>query len=136
QDLQKFMRKFLQRVDQEARPLKLNLFKRARLANSFKWRLLENGVERQVADELTQALVLRLTIGGSAPSDSVGPSSKRRSDARSARALHTRGSEYLTRGAYAEALECYQELVELDPRDAVAYNALGTAFAQLSRYRE
>ena len=56
--LQKFLQKFLQRVDREARPLKLNLLKRAKLANTFKWRLLEKGVEQQLADELTRALVL------------------------------------------------------------------------------
>src|SRR6516162_4114390 len=60
-ELQKFLQKFLQRVDREARPLQLNFFKRAKLANSFKWRLLEKGVERQLVNELTHALVLRLT---------------------------------------------------------------------------
>src|SRR5947207_7823757 len=44
QDLQKLLR----RVDREAGPLKLNLIKRAALANSFKWRLLEKGVEQQL----------------------------------------------------------------------------------------
>src|SRR5215469_10316643 len=61
QQLEKFMQRFLQRVDREARPLQLNVFKRAKLANSFKWRLLEKGVEKPIVDELTQALVLRLT---------------------------------------------------------------------------
>src|SRR6516164_8570257 len=59
--LQRLLQKFLQRVDREARGLELNLFKRAKLANSFKWRLLEKGVEREIVDELTQALVVRLT---------------------------------------------------------------------------
>jgi len=61
--LEKFAQRFLTRVDREARPLKLNLFKRAKLANSFKWRLLEKGVERDIADELTHALLLRLSAG-------------------------------------------------------------------------
>jgi hypothetical protein len=34
QDLQRFLQKFLQRVDLETGPLKLNVFKRAKLANS------------------------------------------------------------------------------------------------------
>ena len=42
-ELQKFLQKFLQRVDRDARPLHLNFFKRAKLANSFKWRLREKG---------------------------------------------------------------------------------------------
>jgi tetratricopeptide (TPR) repeat protein len=132
------LQKLLHRVDREARPLKLNFVKRAILANSFKWRLLEKGVERQLVDELTQALVLRLTAnqGGSVPSDQAAAGSKRRSGSREAQALHTRGSEFLARGAYAEALECYQELVNLDSRDAVARNGLGTALVQVTRFDE
>src|SRR5215469_6448183 len=60
-ELQRFLQKFLQRVDRDARPLQLNVFKRAKLANSFKWRLLEKGIDKEVVDELTQALVMRLT---------------------------------------------------------------------------
>jgi hypothetical protein len=83
QQLAKFMQSFLQGVDRTARPLQLNVFKRAKLANSFKWRLLEKGVEKEIVDELTQALVLRLTSGqASLPRDdtakrSSGPSRKR-----------------------------------------------------------
>src|SRR5881275_1258164 len=134
QDLQKLLR----RVDREAGPLKLNLIKRAALANSFKWRLLEKGVEQQLVDELTQALVLRLTSNQANPvsSDQAAEGLKRRSGSRHVQALHTRGNELLARGAYAEALECYQQLVNLDSRDAVARNGLGTALAQLTRFNE
>jgi tetratricopeptide (TPR) repeat protein len=136
-DLQKFLQKFLQRVDREARPLKLNVFKRAKLANSFKWRLLEKGVEQQLVDELTQALLVRLAGGqGPAASESPGPGTKRRAGARNAQALHARGNEALARGAFAEAQQCYEELVQLDPRDAAARNGLGIALAQLARYGE
>src|SRR5438067_13246634 len=102
QDLQKLLR----RVDREAGPLKLNLIKRAALANSFKWRLLEKGVERQLVDELTQALVLRLTSnqGSTLPSGKGSGSSKR-----DAQDLHTRGHALLGRGEYAEAREYYQD---------------------------
>src|SRR6267154_1882650 len=130
------LQKLLMRVDREAGPLKLNLIKRAALANSFKWRLLEKGVEQQLVDELTQVLVLRLTANqaSSVPSDQAAAGSKRRSGSREAQALHTRGNELLARDAYAEALECYQQLVNLDSRDAVARNGLGTALAQLVRF--
>jgi hypothetical protein len=74
QDLQKFLQKFLQRVDQAARPLDLNFFKRAKLANSFKWRLLEKGIEKELANELTQALVMRLMQAATRPAP--GESSK------------------------------------------------------------
>jgi tetratricopeptide (TPR) repeat protein len=138
QELQKFLQKFFQRVDHEVRPLKLNLLKRAKLANSFKWRLQEQGVEQQLVDELTQALVLRLTSnpGGAASSDKAASGVKRGSGSRAAQALHARGSELLARGEFAEALECFQELVSADSRDAAARNGLGTALAQLARYSE
>jgi 3-methyladenine DNA glycosylase/8-oxoguanine DNA glycosylase len=42
--------------------LTLNFYQRARLANAFKWRLIENGVGRQVADEVTQALVVNMAM--------------------------------------------------------------------------
>jgi tetratricopeptide (TPR) repeat protein len=138
QALQKFLQKFLHRVDREARPLKLNVFKRAKLANSFKWRLLEKGVDQQLVDELTRALVLRLTSNqpGSLGSPAGAAGSKRRASSADVQALHARGYELLTQGANAEALECYQELVNLDARDAVARNGLGNALAQLTRYGE
>src|SRR6516164_6590113 len=70
--LQQFLQTFLQRVDSETRPLKLNLLKRAKLANSFKWRLLEKGVEREIVDELTRALVLRLSPNQGGPAIPAG----------------------------------------------------------------
>src|SRR5215469_153086 len=85
-DLQRFLQKFLQRVDREARPLKLNLFKRAKLANSFKWRLLEKGVEQQVVDELTHALVLRIS-GGTAKPVAAGTDAPTRPGTRQLHAL-------------------------------------------------
>jgi tetratricopeptide (TPR) repeat protein len=133
QELQKLLHRFLRRVEREVRPLKLNLFKRAKLANSFKWRLLEKGVEQPLIDELTQALVLRLTSnqGSALPSGKGSGGSKR-----DAQDLHTRGQALLGRGEYAEAREYYQDLVNLDSHDAVARNGLGTALAQLRRFNE
>jgi tetratricopeptide (TPR) repeat protein len=138
QELQKFLQKFLQRVDREARPLKLNLFKRAKLANSFKWRLLEKGLERGLVDELTQALVLRLTGSqpGAASAGQTAVAGAGRASRRDVQALHARGNESMARGDYAAALESYRELVTVDPRDAVARNGLGIALAQLARYSE
>src|SRR5271170_1748170 len=51
----------LQRADREVRTLQLNFYKKAKFANSFKWRLIENGVEASIADELTQSLILHLS---------------------------------------------------------------------------
>ena len=137
QELQRFLQKFLQRVDQAARPLKLNFFKRAKLANSFKWRLLEKGVEQELVDELTQALVMRLMGGGpGAAGAQAAAGATSRGGKRDARALHVTANALLAKGAFAEARESYQQLVNLDPRDPVALNGLGIALAQLARYGE
>jgi len=130
-----FLQKFLQRVDRDARPLKLNFFKKAKLANSFKWRLLEKGIEQQVVDELTQALVLRLNNIGVA-ADSAVPARGRAAARTASQALYARGNEALARRAYGDALDCFQELVSLDPRDAAARNSLGITLAELARYPE
>jgi len=136
-DLQSFLQKFLQRVDREARPLQLNLFKRAKLANSFKWRLLEKGVERQIVDELTQALVLRLsTRHAASPSSQAMSSVPKRTAARNAEALLINGHDLLTKGAYEDAVNCFQEFLELKPRHAVACNNLGVAHIRLGHYEE
>jgi hypothetical protein len=51
----------LARVDSEARPLRLGMFRKAKLANSFKWRLLDSGTDPALVDELTRMLLLRLS---------------------------------------------------------------------------
>jgi hypothetical protein len=51
---------FFQRIDRDARPLRLNLYKRAKLANTFKWKLLQNGMEPDLVNELTRLLLVRL----------------------------------------------------------------------------
>src|SRR5882672_4145150 len=55
------MEKLLRRADAEVRPLQLNFYKKAKFANSFKWRLIENGVARTTADDVTQLLVVHLS---------------------------------------------------------------------------
>jgi tetratricopeptide (TPR) repeat protein len=152
--LQSFLGNFLQVVDRKARPLQLNLLKRAKLANSFKWRLLEKGVEQQVVEELTQALVLRLTVGQSAmpspttaPEPSAAPGRKsgpaRRSAEtvsatalRNAEALLIQGGDFISKGDYEEAAKRFRQYLELDPRHPLAYNNLGVALIRLGQYEE
>src|ERR1700686_3730242 len=55
------MEQLLQRADSDVRPLQLNFYKKAKFANSFKWRLIENGVARKIADDVTQSLVGHLS---------------------------------------------------------------------------
>jgi tetratricopeptide (TPR) repeat protein len=136
QEANKFLQQFLSRVDREAGTLKLNTFKKAKLANSFKWRLLEHGVEREIVDELTQALVLRLSANqiGAAVRGGDAATSRRRSG--NASVFLTQGNQHLANGAHAEAIHCYQEALEVDPRNAIACNNLGLALSKVGRYKE
>ena len=52
---------FLAQVDRDARPLRLGIFRRAKLANTFKWRLLESGVDGAVVDSLTKLMLVQLS---------------------------------------------------------------------------
>ena len=52
----------LDRAGRELHTLRLNFYKRAKFANSFKWRLLEKGVGRDLADTVTEKLVLHLSL--------------------------------------------------------------------------
>ena len=138
QELQRFLQKFLQKVDQETRPLKLNIFRRATLANSFKWRLLEQGVEQNVVEELTRALVLRLTTGRSgAPltDESVAPS-KRRPSRDALQALLAQGDAHVKRGAFDEAVDCYQEALASDLDNFHLRDVLGVVLCRQGRYEE
>lgn len=135
-ELRRFLQRFQQRLDGEARPLRLNVFKRAKLANAFKWRLLEKGVDRETVDELTRMLVLSLSpdSGGARPGGPPAVLAGRASG--SIEALLAQGHEHLERHAYSEAINCYEELLQSDPRHAVAHNNLGVALSKLGRYWE
>jgi tetratricopeptide (TPR) repeat protein len=129
------LEQLFQRLDREAPSLRLNTFRKATLANSFKWRLLEKGVEREIADELTQALVLRLSAERPSPGYTAAATAGR-SAARNVQALLAKGNEYISRGAHAEAAVCYRHLLSLDPRHAIARNNLGAAVLKLGNYKE
>ena len=91
-----------------------------------------------MVDELTQALVLRLTTNQSAAAPAevaVGAPSRRRSLS-TAQTLLAQGDERMAQGAYAEAVNFYQELLALDSRHAVAHNNLGAALCKLGHYQE
>jgi tetratricopeptide (TPR) repeat protein len=136
-ELRRFLDKFLTSVDRRAQPLRLNIFKRAKLANAFKWKLLERGVEPDIVDELTQALVLRLGGSrGSSLSDEPRPAPSTSDRSGRLQGLMAKGEACLARGESAEAVRCYRELLSLDPRNVAAGNNLGAALYQLGRYEE
>jgi tetratricopeptide (TPR) repeat protein len=132
------LREILQRADREVRSLRLNFYKKAKFANSFKWRLLENGVEKAIADEVTQSLVLHLsgTRTNAALGDNSGAGSRDRPQSNDSKYLLTQGNRSIAQGAYAEAIAFYQDLLRLNPRHAAALNNLGSALYKLGRYRE
>lgn len=136
--LNKFLEKFLQRVDNEVHALPLNVFKRAKLANSFKWRLLEKGVDKDLVDELTQVLVQRLTRSRANPPVAERlqrPTSVRR-DTGTIQMLMLRGSELAAHHEHAEAVGYYEQLLDIDARNAPVHNNLGVSLCAVGRYSE
>jgi tetratricopeptide (TPR) repeat protein len=131
------MELLLRRADSEVRPLQLNFYKKAKFANSFKWRLIENGVARQTADAVTQSLVVHLSRNQIPALN--GNSTKARAnrpDRAKVQHLFNRGNEFFKQGAHAEAAALYGEAVELDASHAEALNNLGSALSHLGRYEE
>jgi tetratricopeptide (TPR) repeat protein len=140
---QRLLQDFMQRVDHEARPLRFNVFQQAKLANSFKWRLLEKGIELPIADELTRALVVRLSVSNegapakAAPTMQAGPTAARtRTKPADTQALLDKGAALFSKGAYTEAVSSLRELLSGAPDHAVAHNSLGAALYQQGHYRE
>jgi Flp pilus assembly protein TadD len=133
------LQRFLQRVSREAGPLKLNLFRRAKLLNSFKWRLLERGVDRDAVDELTELVLLQLSgrsLGLEASAGTLGTRAVERRSSRRVPALLSEAEARLSAGDHAEAVARYREALSLEPRNAVAHNRLGVALQMQGKLRE
>jgi len=129
----------LQRADREVRPLQLNFYKKAKFANSFKWRLIENGVKPEVANEVTQSLILHLSqqiadaasgrTSGAVPADQ--PASGKQVDD-----LLARAHKSFAKRDFEDAVTLYSEFVELRPRRSDVLNNLGVALSNLGRYQD
>jgi tetratricopeptide (TPR) repeat protein len=130
------MKQLLRRVDSEVRPLQLNFYKKAKFANSFKWRLIENGVAKETADDVTQSLVMHLSTRETAADEQSVAAPANRSERAKAQHLFVRGNKFFEQAAYAEAASLYEEAVLLDSSHAEALNNLGTALSHLGRYEE
>jgi tetratricopeptide (TPR) repeat protein len=137
-DLGQQVQGFLAQVDREALPLELGLFRRARFANSFKWRLLDNGVEPDVANEITQMLLLRLAAKPAAApvieQALIAPPS--RASGGKVQTLMAQIEASAARAAHAEVVASCTELLRLKPRHLTARNALGVALWNLGSYSE
>jgi tetratricopeptide (TPR) repeat protein len=129
---------FLAQAEREALSLDLGLFRRARLANSFKWRLLDSGVEQEVVDELTQMLLMRLSgkPGATPLPQNTPPAATPAANGNNVENLIARIEACAARGAHAEVIENCTQLLRLKPRHAPAHNSLGVALFKLGRYEE
>jgi Flp pilus assembly protein TadD len=131
--------KLHERADREVRPLEMNFYQMARFANSFKWKLIENGVEPGVADGVTQSLIMRLSRGpAGAPTDRgwTAAQAGAAKDAGKTQTVLARAEKAFKAGDNAQAADLYHEFVSLVPGQAHALNALGVALYNLGRYQE
>jgi tetratricopeptide (TPR) repeat protein len=128
----------LDSADRQVRGLRLNFFKKARFANSFKWRLRDNGINKEVADEITERLLMHLSESerSSKPSANSPPAPAERTQTNSAKYYLSRGNAFHSAGAFTAAVGCYQELLKINPRHALGLNNLGAAYCQVGRYQE
>jgi tetratricopeptide (TPR) repeat protein len=130
---------FMAQVDRDVAPLQLGMFRRAKLASSFKWRLLDAGFEQVVADELTQMLLVRLSAK---PATLPAVDEERFSTLSTGKgsgdveALLSQAEACAARNAHDEAAEKFQQLLQLKPRHLLARNNLGVSLYKLGRYRE
>jgi tetratricopeptide (TPR) repeat protein len=126
----------LRRADREVRGMRLNFYKKAKFANSFKWRLLENGVDRKIADAVTQRLVMHLAANQSASSALDQASNGRHVPVSNTKTLFAQGNKHMAEGRYLEATEAYRELLRIDQRHVAGFNNLGAALFKLGQYEE
>jgi tetratricopeptide (TPR) repeat protein len=136
----KALQGLLSRAERELHALRLNVYQKARFANAFKWRLIENGVGQQLADEVTARLLLQLS---GRPGTGRGPAAAKPALAPvepagtgTVRTLVGQGDQHMARGAYDEAVRSYESMLALNPRNAGALNSLGAALVKLGRYKE
>jgi tetratricopeptide (TPR) repeat protein len=123
----------VKRARSEVRDLRLNFYQRAKLANAFKWKLIENGIERKVADEITQSFVMDLSLnreaGAAAP---VSTGKYAVSDGE----LLSKANRHAAQRDFASAIDLYQQLLAAHPNHTVALNNMGSALLDLGRFME
>jgi tetratricopeptide (TPR) repeat protein len=130
------LQNLLRRATTDDRLAGLNFYKKARFANSFKWRLLENGMEPRAADRVTHSLLVQLSKGAETAGEQPAVAEDTRSAAERISDLLRRGNKALAGGAFEDARELYQAVVNLDPANPVALNNLGAALCKTGNYIE
>jgi tetratricopeptide (TPR) repeat protein len=135
------LREFLQKAERTVQTLPLNFYKKAKLANAFKWRLLEKGVEKALANEVTHTLVMHLSMNrlapvtGSESAATVATTLVAPAGSPKTRELLDKADQCVARGNYTEAITAYEAFIKLKPRHARALNNLGAAYWKLGQYR-
>jgi tetratricopeptide (TPR) repeat protein len=136
------LKRLMQRATRDAQPLRLNVYKRAKLLGSFKWRLIERGVAQQRADELTHLLLVQISGGVlNSPQSLSGEGQFGAATAPSKPLkridplLHAVDADF-SRGAYDDAIGKLREVLQIKPNHAFAHNKLGDALCRRGRYAE
>lgn len=128
-------REIVQGIRGEVRDLKLNLYQRAKLANAFKWKLIENGIETAVASEFTQCLVMDLSLNGRSEVTPSAPSLPGK-PADPAAELFSKANRLAAKRDYASAIDLYEQVLAAQPDHAGALNNMGSALIDEGRYLE
>jgi Flp pilus assembly protein TadD len=131
------IQKFLERAVRDARPLKLNLFRRAKLLETFKSRLLERGLDRGMAEEITHLLLVQLTgrgMGDPMPARSPVAAQAGGNARKRIPALLGEIEALMGKRDYAGAVGRLEEILQIEPNHPVAHNILGDALCRLGRF--
>src|SRR3954470_14815497 len=140
------IREFLHGATEELGSRKLNFYRRVRFANAFRGGLLEKGVTVETAHDITQTLLINVSILGSAaaapaaaapaPASDTSTTARIRFNRDSLQALLLRADESAARGAYVEAVALYREYTTGRPKDAAGFNNLGATLTRLGRFED
>ena len=134
----KALAEILRRGANEVLSLRLNIYKRAKFANSFKWRLLDHGVAAAAAAQMTEFFLMNLSRKEPHALAAQNPvaTTSNSGNAENAKQLLVRGNKCFARGAYDEAITFYQQLVAIQPDNADGLTNLGGAYCKIGRYKE
>jgi Flp pilus assembly protein TadD len=134
---QRELESFLRRVTREVGPLKLGLLKRAKLLNSFKWRLREHGFARSEADELTQMMLFQLY--GTHPKVTPPAGYKAPNPGNAARritSLLAEADAHFSAGRRVATATSLRRVLRIEPDHAAAHAKLGATLCYLGEYEE
>jgi tetratricopeptide (TPR) repeat protein len=129
------LRDLLRRADADSRLTRLNFYKKARFANSFKWRLLEKGIEPKTADRVTHSLIVHLSRSGAAPNAQVAGDNIALTSEKIPDLLHS-GNKAFNEGNFKHAVKIYRHALKLAPAEPDLLNGLGAALCRMGVYGE